>query len=178
MVKLKKVGTTKKAGAPKKAAKKVNKALADAEKLVEQYEEKREELEARRSSFEEDFPEAQLAINDIKSTEDEVISTIAAAKTAVRGAGQTIGDFRFVPKSTSAGHLPDKVLELLCQMSDDDAGEALKALYSRGVISSVKVDKDASRMVKTSVPDLAEMIEDAWDAGGKPLTPTIFTPKM
>lgn len=169
----------KKSGAAaKKAAPKVDSKLAQAQKCVEQYEERRGELEEKKGDFETEFPEAQLAINDIKKTEDEVRELIETAKVAVRGAGQTVGDFRFVAKSTTPGYLPEKVLEVLCGLEDTSAGETLKLLYKRGVISAVKVDKDASRMVKAGAPGLAELLEEAWDAGGTPLTPNIFTPSL
>jgi hypothetical protein len=166
--------TTPKTKDTKKKDSPVDKAKA----AVKQFEKLRAELTEKQQSFEEEYPEANAALNEIKETEDACRAAIEKAKPLVREAGQTIGDFIYTPKSTSSGYLGDKLLEVLCGLDSESLGDTLKELYKTGMITALAVDKDVARVVKAAQPDVAELLEPAWDEGGAPLTAAITTPKL
>jgi DNA repair exonuclease SbcCD ATPase subunit len=162
---------------PKKI-KKAETPLEKAKELVASYEELRGELTEKQKAFEEEFEEAAQALEDIKKTEDEVRALIEVAKTAVREAGQSVGDFKYTAKATSPTYDGAKLLTLLAESDPKDAGEVLQELKETGLVTGFVIDREVGKVIKTTRKDLAELIEDAWDAGGAAMTPAISTPKL
>lgn len=150
-----------------------------AEEAVQNFENLRSDLVSERDHFEEDYPEAHAQLQVINQIEDAVRDAIATAKSAVGLFGSTVGDFKVQQKTTKAHYEGNKLLEELANIEDDaEAGRILKTLVEAGVVKEFKVDRDSANVFFPRHPDLETAFADAYDPGGKPMTPAVTVPKL
>ncbi len=160
---------------PKKVDKNDPKAVAEA--AVKNYEKKREELDEMGREFNREFPDAKQFLDQIKETEDTVVALIDAAKSLVKAAGETIGDFRFQAKNKAGHHDPKKVLEILTGLEDESLGETFKDMVKTGAIKGVALDAKVLPIVTARDPGLSELLSNAW-VEKAPMSPAVTTPKL
>jgi hypothetical protein len=172
MLKIKHNKTSKTNKPPAKKSGPLDRAKA----AVTMYEKLREELNEKQAAFEEDHPDAAAALRDIRETEDSVRTAIEQAKPLVREAGQSVGDFRLQQSFRQPGYDPKKLMDVVG--NTDSPGDLLNDLTEAGLVLGFIIDRDVAKVIKTARPDLAEIIDSAWDAGGEPLTGAVFTPKL
>ena len=157
---------------------KKSKKLEKAEQAVETFEEMKKDLILMREEFQQTYPKAHAVLQEIHKQEDDTREQIAACKILVRDAGESIGEFVYTPKSTNEGYDGGKLLGLISSLPPETAGNMLKELSERGLITAVAVDKAAAKVIRASDPDLRDKLQDAWDPGGTPLTAAISTPNI
>ena len=157
---------------------KSNNAKAKAEKAVKEFETLKEEFYGAKNAFETEYPEAAEELERINAFKSDIEEHIGKTKLLVREAECTIGEFKFTKKSTSPGYDPEKSLQVLLDMDPEDMAITLKALLDGGVVNALPFDKDAAKVFFPHNSDIADWFEDAYDKGGKPLTPSIRVPKL
>lgn len=158
-----------------------------AKQLVGEFEKIRREIIQEEDLFDQEFPEAKVAIGKIDDLKSQALVVIGKAKAAIAEAKLSIGEFTVQLPKSSEGYRGDKLLEVLCSIKehDDDenpffeeVGKLLFKLYSRGAISALVVDKKAAKILRSTVPKIGELIEKAWDKGGEDLSPRVSVPKI
>lgn len=159
--------------APKKTA-----AFAKAKEAVDQVDTLREQLKQQKTDFEGEFPEANVALDEIKQTEDAVYSAIETAKPLVREAGVTIGEFKYTARTSQPRCDGELLLKELLNYDDESIGAVIREFAELGLLSSLSVDQDAAKIVRSTREDLVGLLTAAWDPGGQKLTPAISVPKL
>jgi len=163
-------GTRKREDAPEKD----NSALVKAREAVGEFESVRDDLEDMRDAFEENFPEASKEIHHIRQVEDEVLTLIDKAKLAVRDAKVSVGDFKLTRKFSRAGYDDKEFLDAIIRSKNKDL---LFDLVKTGVIASVKVDGESSRVYFERDEGAYRVVKDAWREKAE-LTPSVKVPKI
>lgn len=168
--------TRKVAGKSGAVAKKVRTVKEEAEEYVAKFDAACVELSDMQGSFEQDYPEAALALESIKVQEDAVEKAMSDAKAKVAAAGETVGDFKCTLAFSQAGY-DDKVLyKVITRLDPEKQGLLLRALLDAEVIKGIKVDKQNSGTFAATNPKLASPLKEAWREK-TPLTPRVSVPK-
>jgi len=167
----------KKAAKEEKGDPKRSKEVQEAREAVQRFADAKAQLAQMRADFEHEFPEAAVALHEIQETNDELAEMIGPTKLLVRAAGQTIGDWKLRAGKTQPGYQQEKLLSEILDLHDDEGMQLLRVLHDKGVIKGLTVDKEASKLFR-GADKLALLVEDAWDPGGKPLTPAVQAPKL
>jgi len=149
-----------------------------AEVAVRQYEEKAKEYYAEREQFEQSYPEALVELQRIGEIKEDVLESIEKAKILVRDAGVSIGDFRVQTKFTQAGYDASKMTELLIALPPKEMAAVIKSMVEKGVMTSIVINRDAIKVAFPHDPAMSAVFEKAYDEGGEPLTPAVYTPKL
>lgn len=149
--------------------------LDDAKEAVCRFEDLHTELRQMREQFEEEFPEANESLENIKSHEDEVNSALDDAKIKVALAKTSVGDFECTRAFKQAGYDDKKLADVLFGL--DDRAEVFDRLVTAGVIVGVKVDRGNAAAFAASNPKTAAPLSPAWEDKNE-LTPRVKTPKI
>lgn len=149
--------------------------IEEAQEYVARFEDMRGQLMAMREQFEEEYPEAQLALEAIKVQEDTVLNAIADAKAKVAAAGESVGDFKCTRAWAQAGYDDKKLSEIILDMPSP--GKMVEQLIQAGVIKEFKVDKANSAAFAAANPKVADPLNKAW-VERRELTPRVSVPKL
>jgi hypothetical protein len=149
--------------------------LDEAKDAVCKFEDLNTALRQMQEQFEEEFPEANESLQQIKSQEDEVNSAIEDAKIKVALAKTSVGDFECTRAFRQAGYDDKKLSGVLFGL--EDRGDVFDRLVSANVIVGVKVDRDNAAAFAASNPKSAAPLSSAWEDRTE-LTPRVKTPKM
>ena len=144
-----------------------------AEEAVAKFEEMRSELADMEEDFSEKFPEAHTERVAIDTYRSAVLDQVKRAKDLVRLAGDTIGDFKYQAKHSTAGFDGDKLLDIC--VANEDASLLLE-LAKVGALKLKVIQKPAT-IYSDHHPDDAKKMMGAWEES-KPLTPAITVPKI
>jgi len=172
-----KMRVTRKSKANKSGA--VKKKLTvqeEAREFVDRFEAACAELSEMEGKFQEDYPEAALALESIKVQEDAVDKAMSDAKSKVAAAGETVGGFKCTPAFSQAGYDDKRLFEIVNAMSGVEQHKILQALLDASVLKGFKVDKPNSAAFAAVNPSLAEPLRSAWREK-MPLTPRVSVPK-
>lgn len=168
--------TSKKVGKP---ASKKNTALREAEKMVEIYEEELATLEELKDNFALNFPDAVVALDEIKQQRDIVMDRISETHVAVQKAKTSVGPFICQRKFKAAGYDAEKFNHICSELED---GEMLLDLLRRGVFKTIpdngtRKAAGAAVVVVSKDPELSEIFNDAWKEESE-MTPSVKDPKI
>lgn len=142
---------------------------------VQRYESLRHQVEAAKTSFAQQFPEAVSALQDIRRIEDELNEAISDAKPKVAMAKETVGEFICKRRFSTAHYDSKKVTEVIG--SFDNAGEVFVDLYKSGVVKTIEFDKDALTSCFARDPGYSKAFKSAWKEKTE-LTPAVTVPKV
>jgi hypothetical protein len=152
---------------------------------VQLVEAKRDEYHRARDEWDENFPDAKEALDEVKKLEDEVNEAIKEAKPLVAASGEKeIGEFTVqYPKSTPT-YDGKKLLKLLLKIKDGattkdkaDRLDLIMDLYDRGLITEIGVDAKVAGIINERDPTIQKVIGGAW-VPSEPLTPRVSVPKI
>lgn len=102
-----------------------------------------------------------------------------SAKALVKAAKQTIGDFKFTAKKTTAGYVGHDIMSTLANIQEDDIlADYLRAMVSAGLFKDVKIDKDVAETFFPHEPEIEEAMQNAYDEGGTPLPGSVSVPDV
>lgn len=144
-----------------------------AEEAVVVFEHMRVDLAGMEEEFADRFPEAQTELVAIDQFRDDTRDYLKKTKEMVRLAGETIGDFKYQAKSTTAGFNGKDLLDICVENAD---GRLLIELAKVGALQ-LKVVTDPARIYSDRHPEDAKKMMGAWEES-KPMTPAITAPKL
>lgn len=148
-----------------------------ARKAVKECEVLRDQARTVREDWEAEFPEAVSALRTVHEIEDEFNEAVSKASTLVREAKESIGDFKYSePKGPD--YDPDIVMGVLIEMSNAEAGNAIKDLIQAGVIKGLAFDKKACNIFFNTSDKMAQQFADAYCEGGKEMTARVTPMKL
>jgi hypothetical protein len=175
---------------PSKALKKSAKSPEEltkeaAQVAVQEAEGMIEEVTQARTEWSETFPEANLALEDVRHLEDATGEAIMRAKPLVAATGTTISGFKCQRRFSKPRHDATKVLEVFVAAFEGAKNEeeeaniaaAFMLLAQRGMIKDLKLDTDVARVILAQQPDLTNFLAEAW-VDKTELTPSVSVPKF
>lgn len=146
-----------------------------AQGAVKKFEDERDLLVQMQQNFQENFPDAWIALQDIRTQEDVVSEAIAFAHPLVQAAKQSVGEFDCQRKWKQA-HYDDKEFVGLIVALDDDEAQVILDLFKGGYIKSIKLDKSATAYFATHQEE-SKHFQEAWKKKTEQ-TPAVTTPKI
>jgi hypothetical protein len=159
----------KKSTLPKKVT-----AAAAAQEAVDEYEEERSLLLDMKASFRTDFPDANVALQNIMRQEDLVQDKIKAAIPLIRDARQDVGDFKCQIKRSTPNYDDKEFASLVTGL--EEGGDVLIELLEEGYVKVLKLDPSVANYFAQH-PQLAEHFKSAW-RDAQELTPAVTAPKL
>jgi hypothetical protein len=148
----------------------------------EQFEKKRAALHKMRDAWEENYPEALEALDEIKHAEDEIQEILKEAKPLMSASGEKeIGEFKIQYPMTTPTYDGKRLLKILMKLKGEtpkdkaDRLDLILDLFERGLITELGVDAKVAGIVKDR-PGM-KLLDPAWVAS-EPLTPRVSVPKI
>lgn len=167
------------AGLPKPRAKPKtppeNKALAEAQKAVGEFEIQHRMLSEMKQDWEENFPEARLALDDIKRQEDVVMEAIKRAKPLVAQCKEAIGDFKIQRKYSKPHYDPVEVTRLVSEL--EDGLQIFEDMLKSGIVKVIDLESSAALAWFAQRPDYSEVFQSAFKPEEE-LTTAVSVPKV
>ena len=145
---------------PRPAAPKESPEVHVARTAVAAFERQFSVLQQMRAEWDQKFPKAKQALDDVKHQEDIVVNAINKAKPLVAAAGMTIEDFIAQKKWSTDHYDDDAVTKLIASM--DNGPDVLHALIQEGVLKTVVLEKKAAVAWFAQHPDYAEAFNSAF----------------
>lgn len=159
----------KKSGLPKKVSR-----TAAAQEAVNEYEEERSLMHDMKASFRTNFPDANVALQDIMRQEDLVQDKIKVAIPLIRDARQDVGDFKCQIKRSTPCYDDKEFASLVTGL--EEGGDVLVELIEEGYVKVLKLDPSVANYFAQH-PQLAEHFKSAW-RDAQDLTPAVTAPKI
>lgn len=177
-IKAQKAKPKKPTGLPKpraKPKKKESAAKGAAQEAVQEYETQRRVLNEMREQWDDNFPEARLAKEDILRQEDFVEDTIKKAKPLVSAAKETVGEFIAKRKFSKPHYDTEAVTKLLGEF--ENGPEIFGAMLEAGIIKVVDLQREAAVAWFAQNPEMAEAFVDAFCEEAE-MTTAVTVPKL
>lgn len=160
---------------PRAKPKSENPALAKAQAAVQEFETQRRVLIEMKQDWDVNFPEAKLALDDIKRQEDVVVDSIKKAKPLVAKAKETVGDFKAQRKYSKPMYDPEEVTKLVRDL--EEGLGIFEELLDAGVVRVIDLDKDAAVAWFAQRPQYAELFQPAFKEEQE-MTTAVTVPKI
>jgi hypothetical protein len=160
---------------PRVAKKAENPAITAAESAVQAYEAERTVLDEMTSDWEQNFPEASVARQEIMQQQDKVASAISAAKFQVAQAKQSIGAFLASRCFSKPGYDEKELTKILSQLKD--RAKIFDDMMNSGIIEHVSLNKEASIAWMAQRPNLSQVFQQAFKDSAE-LTCKVTVPKL
>lgn len=154
--------------------KKKSKALASAQEAVNVYEEEASLLLDMKASFRADFPDANVALQNILRQEDLVQDKVKVVIPLIREAKRDVGEFKCQLKRSLPGYDPNEFMKLASDI--EEGGDILIELIEQGYIKKLVLDPSIADYFSQH-PIAAEHFSGSW-CRAKDLTPAITPPKF
>jgi hypothetical protein len=145
---------------PKTTPKPEDAELAAASQAVEEFENQRRLLMEMKEDWENNYPEASLAQQEVLRQQDIVMSAIAKAKPLVAQAKKTIGDFVAQRKWSKPHYDETEVTQILTTLPN--RLEVFEHMVDSGIIAAVSLQREAALSWFAQRPDLAEAFQSAF----------------
>jgi len=146
----------------------------EAEKAVAKFEKQLEVLQTMKAEFEEQFPDAFQAYQQILQQEDVVRACVSTAHGLVQQVKETIGPFSCTRKWSSPGYDGETIAILLAQM--EERAEIMQAMLDAGVIKEIGLAREATAFFAQN-PRYAKLVKPAWQ-DKKEKTAAVTDPKI
>lgn len=160
---------------PKVATKTEDPAVALAKAAVENYENQKRMLTEMKEDWEKNFPEANVAQQEILRQEDIVSEAISKAKPLVAAVKQTIGDFKATRKFDRAHYDETEILQILSTL--EQRLEIFEEMLQSGIIESLSMNRDATIAWFAQRPAFSEPFSPAFKEE-KEATCAVSVPKF
>jgi len=168
----------KPAGLPKPRAKPkpdVNADLASAQRAVQEFETQHRMLVEMKQDWDNNFPEARLALEDIRRQEDMVQDAIKKAKPLVAKCKETVGDFKAQRKFSKPHYDPEEVTRLVTEL--ENGLVIFEEMLDSGIVKVIDLDKDAALAWFAQRPDYSEAFNSAFKPEEE-MTTAVTVPKV
>lgn len=152
-----------------------NTALSEAQAAVGEFEVQHRLLLEMKQDWGDNFPEARLALEDIKRQEDVVVDAIKRAKPLVAECKETIGDFKTQRKFSKPHYDPIAVTKLVTELEDGLA--ILDDMLKSGIVKVIDLESSAALAWFAQRPDYSEAFQSAF-MPEEELTTAVTVPKI
>jgi hypothetical protein len=152
-----------------------SKEVRAARRAVEAFTEQYQLLMQMRQDWEQNFPDAKLALDDVHHQEDAVQEAIKRAKPLVAAAKMTIGDFIAQRKWEKPHYDEEALTKILGEL--ENGGEVFATLLQQGLVASVTLQKEAAVAWFAQHPEYEQVFKDAF-RDEKEMTPAVTVPKV
>lgn len=151
------------------------KEVRSARLAVQAFTEQYELMMQMRREWEQSFPDAKLALDDVLMQQDVVKDAIQKAKPLVAAAKMTIGDFIAQRKWEKPHYDEEKLTGILASL--ENGGEVFAVLLQNGLVKSVVLQKEAAIAWLAQNPEYGAAFEDAF-CEEKETTTAVTVPKV
>jgi hypothetical protein len=131
-----------------------------AKAAVENFEVQRRVLKEMQEDWEDNYPEANQARQDVLRQEDIVTKAIADAKPLIAKVKQSIGDFAAQRKYSAPHYDEEEVTKVLSSL--ENRLEVFDAMLSSGIVSAIGLNREASLAWFAQRPDYASAFQTAF----------------
>lgn len=142
---------------------------------VEIFEVQRRLLNEMRGDWESNFPEANIARQEILKQEDIVMDAITKAKSKVAEVKQSIGDFKAQPKFSKAHYDEEEVTKILSAM--ENRLDVFDAMLTSGIVAAIGLNREAALAWFAQHPAYAESFQPAFKESEE-MTCAVSVPKI
>jgi len=149
--------------------------LEAAQAAVQEFETQHRVLVEMRQDWNENFPEAKLALDDIKRQEDLVFDAINKAKPLVAKAKETVGDFKAQRKYSKPLYDPEEVTKLVRDL--EEGLNIFSEMLDAGIIKVIDLDREPALAWFAQRPDYAKAFEPAFKEEQE-MTTAVTVPKV
>lgn len=134
--------------------------VAAAKAAVENFEIQRRVLSEMKEDWEKNFPEANVARQNIMKQEDLVTDAIAKAKPLIAKVKQSIGEFTAQRKFSKARYDDEEVTRILATL--ENRLQVFDEMLSSGIVTAVGLNREAALAWFAQRPAYAEAFQPAF----------------
>jgi len=127
---------------------------------VENFELQRRMLVEMKEDWEKNFPEANIAKQEIMRQEDIVMEAVAKAKPLIAKIKQSIGDFKAQPKFSKARYDDEEVTRILATL--ENRLQVFDEMLTSGIVSAIGLNREAALAWFAQRPGYAEAFQPAF----------------
>jgi hypothetical protein len=134
--------------------------VAEAKAAVQYFEQQITILHHMQADWDQAFPDASEALNEVKRQEDIVADSIKKAKPLVAAAKMTIGDFYAQRKWEKAHYDEEVVTQIFNRL--ENAPQVFMEMLRSGVVKTVELAREPAMAWFAQNPAYAHIFEDAF----------------